>query len=68
MGKSILIKDTTREEREQIIWQACSCGAGCEPCCACKFAGNPEIIYKEYLDGVKEIAQINMERNQRRQI
>ena len=28
--KSILIKDTTREEREQIIKESLDCGSGCE--------------------------------------
>ena len=27
--KSILIKDTTREEREQIIKESLECGSGC---------------------------------------
>lgn len=30
--KSILIKDTTREEREQIIRASLDCGGGCENC------------------------------------
>ena len=30
MMKSILIKDTTREEREQIIRESLDCGGGCE--------------------------------------
>ena len=44
--KSILIKDTTREEREQIVKQSLwgSCGAECE-----------------FFDGLKEIAEINAE-------
>ena len=29
---SLLIKDTTREEREQIIRQSVDCGGGCESC------------------------------------
>ena len=28
--KSILIKDTTKEEREQIIKSSLDCGGGCE--------------------------------------
>ena len=49
--KSILIKDTTREEREEIVKKALwgSCGAECES------------LYQPYIDGLKEIAEINAE-------
>ena len=55
--KSILIKDTTREEREQIVKQSLwgSCGAECEFCSGCDNRGGP------YIDGLKEIAEINAE-------
>ena len=33
--KSILIKDTTREEREKIVNDALGCGSDCSMCCAC---------------------------------
>lgn len=38
--KSILIKDTTREEREEIVRKALwgSCGAECEFCSGCDWA------------------------------
>ena len=37
--KSILIKDTTREEREAIIRASLDCGGGCENCSACSLGG-----------------------------
>lgn len=58
------IANTTREEREQIIRQALSCGSGgCDACSGCGVfgAGDPYEMYQPYIDGVKEISQINME-------
>ena len=63
---SILIKDTTREQREEIIRSSMNCGGGCENCSSCWLGGgSPWEMYKEYIDGKKEIAQINMEYNAR---
>ena len=61
--KSILIKDTTREEREQIIKNALGCGGGgCENCTSCYLGGgDPYKMYQPYIDGLKEIADINAE-------
>ncbi|MGM9636550.1 MAG: hypothetical protein ACI3YK_01030 [Eubacteriales bacterium] len=61
--KSILIKDTTREEREQIVRQALSCGGGgCENCSSCSLGGgDPDKMYQPYIDGEKELAEINAE-------
>ena len=60
--KSILIKDTTREEREQIIKDSLDCGGGCENCSACWLGGgNPWDIYQDYIDGNREIKDINAE-------
>lgn len=63
--KSILIKDTTREERERIVHQALwgSCGAECEFCSGCDNLGGGRIeeIYRQYIDGKKEIREINDE-------
>ena len=56
--KSILIKDTTKEERERIVADALGCGSDCSMCCAC---GGMEIDYQQYIDGKKEIAQLNAE-------
>ncbi|MBR1931484.1 MAG: hypothetical protein IJ833_08460 [Lachnospiraceae bacterium] len=64
---SILIKDTTKEEREEIIRRSLDCGGGgCENCSSCWLGGgSPWDIYQDYIDGKKEIAQINMEYNAR---
>lgn len=58
---SYLIKDTTREEREKIV--ADSLGyieANCDGC----MTGLVE-MYQDYIDGKKEIRDINMEFNAR---
>ena len=48
--KSILVKDTTREERERIVHQALwgSCGVDCESCSGCdnRGGGRIESIYQ----------------------
>lgn len=60
--KSILIKDTTKEEREEIVRKALSCGGGCENCTACWLGGgSPFDMYDEYIEGKKEISEINAE-------
>ncbi|MCI8399396.1 MAG: hypothetical protein HFF90_08375 [Oscillibacter sp.] len=60
--RSILIKDTTREEREEIVRRALSvCGGGCDFCSGCDNRGGGRVdeIYRPYIDGEKEIAEIN---------
>ncbi len=58
--RSILIKDTTREEREQIIRDSMDCGGGCENCSSCWLGGgSPWDIYQDYIDGKREIREIN---------
>ena len=63
--KSILIKDTTREEREKIVRQALygDCGSECEFCSGCDNigGGRSDSIYQPYIDGLKEISEINAE-------
>ena len=63
--KSLLIKDTTREERERIVYQALwgHCGIDCEFCSGCdnRGGGRVEGIYQDYIDGKKEIREINAE-------
>ena len=59
--KSILIKDTTREERKQIVEESFgNISASCDGC----MAGLAE-MYQEYIDGTKEIRDINIEFNNR---
>ena len=56
--KSVLIKDTTREERKRIIQEALDCNdsAGCENCSGCGLFGA-----EDYIEGKREIKEINME-------
>jgi len=67
MGKSILIKDTTREERISIIRGSLDCGAGgCENCSNCWLGGGTvDGIYQDYIDGKRELADINREYSER---
>ncbi len=63
--KSLLIKDTTREERIRIVHEALwgACGIDCEFCSGCdnRGGGRTEGIYQDYIDGKKEIREINEE-------
>ena len=60
--RSIMIKDTTKEEREQIIRESLDCGGGCENCSSCWLGGgSPWGIYQDYIDGKREIREINAE-------
>jgi hypothetical protein len=55
--KSILIKNTTREERERIVAESIgNINRSCDGCAA----GLAE-MYQDYIDGRKEIRDINME-------
>lgn len=56
-----LIKDTTKEEREQIVAESLgNISATCDGC----MAGLAE-MYQEYIDGKKELKEVNMEFNAR---
>ena len=56
-----LIKDTTREEREQIVAESLgNIEATCDGC----MSGLAE-MYQDYIDGKKELREINMEFNAR---
>ncbi len=61
--RSFLVKDTTREERIKIVQQTLwgNCGAECEFCSGCDIRGGGrwESIYQPYIDGEKEISEIN---------
>ena len=64
--RSILIKDTTLKEREEIIRSSLDCGGGCENCSSCWLGGgSPWDIYQDYIDGKREIKEINGEYNAR---
>ncbi len=54
----ILIKDTTREEREAIVRN--SLGDGYDVGCGYESTG---INYQLYIDGIKELRELNMEAN-----
>ena len=55
--ESILIKDTTREEREKIVTESLgNINGSCDGC----MPGLAE-MYQDYIDGKKEIRDINME-------
>ena len=57
--KSILIKDTTVEERKQIVKESLgNISANCDGCMA-----RLSEMYDEYIEGKKEIRDINMEFN-----
>ena len=53
---SILIKDTTREERERIVAESIgNISGGCDGC-----APGLTEMYQDYIDGKMEIREINM--------
>ena len=54
---SILIKDTTREEREKIVRESLGNISGACDGCAAGLAD----MYQDYIDGRREIREINME-------
>lgn len=55
--KSILIRDTTREEREQIVSESIgNINGACDGC-----APGLAEMYQDYTDGKKEIRDINSE-------
>ena len=59
--QSLLIKDTTREEREQIVAESLgNISAQCDGC----MSGLAE-MYQDYIEGKREIRDINMEFNAR---
>lgn len=50
MAQSILIKDTTREEREEIVRKALACSEGCENCTGCQLGvGDAFEMYRPYI-------------------
>ena len=56
MMKSLLIKDTTREEREQIVAESLgNINGSCDGC-----AAGLADMYQDYIDGKRELKEINM--------
>jgi len=58
---SILIADTTREERERIVAESIgNIDGACDGC-------SPGLIgmYRDYIEGLRELREINMEFNAR---
>ena len=62
--QSILIKDTTRAQREEIVRRSLSvCGGSCDGCSSCGSLGGGRIeeLYRPYIEGKKELREINEE-------
>ena len=60
--KSILIKDTTKEVRIHIVQEGLSqCGGACDFCNGCDNLGGGMVdsYFQPYIDGEKEIAELN---------
>lgn len=62
--RSLLIKDTTKEERIRIVKQGLSqCGGACDFCNGCDNlgGGSADAFYQPYIGGEKELWELNME-------
>ena len=62
--QSILIKDTTREERIRIVQEGLNqCGGACDFCNGCDNLGGGSVdaFYEPYINGEKELREINEE-------
>lgn len=60
--KSLLIKDTTREERIRIVQEGLSqCGGACDFCNGCDNLGGGlvDAFYQPYIDGKVELRDLN---------
>ena len=54
--RSLLIKDTTKEEREQIVAESLgNINGSCDGC-----AAGLADMYQDYVDGKRELKEINM--------
>lgn len=57
-----LIKNTTKEQRLQIVQQSLNCGGGgCDACSGCGVfgGGDPYDMFQPYIDGELEISEVN---------
>ena len=62
--KSLLIKDTTKEERIRIVQEGLNqCGGACDFCNGCDNLGGGSVdaFYEPYINGEKELRQLNEE-------
>ena len=59
MARKILIKDTTREERIKIVQNALSWGDDCDSVSG--LSSGVDEMYQPYIDGLKELREINAE-------
>ena len=62
--KSLLIKDTTKEERIRIVQEGLNqCGGVCDFCNGCDNLGGGSVdtFYEPYINGEKELREINEE-------
>ena len=62
--KSLLIKDTTKEDRIRIVNQGLSqCGGACDFCNGCDNIGGGRMdsYFEPYINGVKELQELTME-------
>lgn len=60
--KSILIKDTTREERIRIVQEGLNqCGGACDFCNGCDNLGGGSVdaFYEPYINGEIELRELN---------
>ena len=63
MGGSVLIADTTREERIRIVAEGLSwCDdSSCESCSGCSMGvGSIDAMYAPYIEGEMELAEVNL--------
>ena len=58
--RSVLIKDTTRAQREEFVRRAL-CDGGCQGCGGCGNlgGGRAEEMYRPYIEGKRELREIN---------
>lgn len=60
--RSLLIKDTTKEERIRIVQEGLSqCGGACDFCNGCDNLGGGSVdaFYQPYIDGKTELRDLN---------
>ena len=62
--RSILIKDTTKAERIRIVQEGLNqCGGACDFCNGCDNLGGGSVdaFYETYINGEKELRELNEE-------